>query len=146
MGMENFEQPEEPQEKTSKESFILRHARGIAASVALATAGGVYVANEHDGHVGAEGQNQISQPIAINETLSDPSQYLAPRESIPLNAFFAADEYIEQYGISGEMPADPTVAEKMDNDMKEIAKTHGVTPIDLVQALRWKMLDDAQSK
>ena len=142
MYMEKFEQPDES-EKATEDNFLLKHARGIAASVAIATVGGAYVANELNIDKVGDGKTEISHSVGAvqNEAAVDWGQYLAPRESVPLDAFYAADEYITRYPLHTELPADLALSDKMDSDAKEIAKAHGVSDIDMLMALRWKSMD-----
>lgn len=129
-GASNQSEPEERR-------FFEKHARNLVAATALAVAGGAYVANEHE-------SGRVADVVESSQSAGknvDWGTYLAPRESVPLEAFSAADEYAGRYGLNMEVPADPHESDKRDAEMKQIAKAHGISDIDMLQALRWKMRD-----
>ena len=79
-----------------------------------------------------------------SQVLEDWSQHLAPRESIPLDAFFAADEYIAKHHRllnDDGVPLTKEDSNARDVEFKAIAQKHGVSEIDMLQALRHKMVD-----
>ncbi len=154
MGMENFERPEDADlaeqvqaaeaqeivkkgnEENSGSGFFARHGRKIAAAAALAGAAGIY-----------QGSSESSAPeltLTEQQTMQEWKADLAPRESIPLDAFYAADAYLEKYDKRGGddgMPLTKVESSERDTYFNALLAKHNVSEADMTQALHHKILD-----
>jgi hypothetical protein len=139
---------------TQEQGFFEKHAKKLTAVAALALGVAAYQGAKEDTSASKErvaaGALKDLPPdafkgLGVGRGTLDWGQYIEPRENIPLEAFSAADEFIERYGITEDISNGAEAADQRDPAMKEIAKRHGVSDIDMVQAFRWRTLD-AQGK
>lgn len=106
-----------------------------AGAVMLAAAGGVL---EHQNETVA---NVQAQERAVAFEKASIEKGFPARESIPLNAFYAVDEYKSILGETWSMPFVPGADSEQEKMIESIAQKHGVTKRDFAQALRYKLSD-----
>ena len=64
------------------------------------------------------------------------------RESIPLEAFYAVDEYKSILGETWTLPFVPGAESEQERMIESIAVKHGITKNDFAQAFRYKVNDE----
>ena len=122
--------------KNTKEGVSTKAKMAIAGGALLAVTGGVMLENHKD-DVSERQRQEHSQAF---ERTSVEAGFPA-RESIPLDAFRAVDEYKSILGETWSVPFVPGANSEQEKMIEHIAQKHGVTKKDFAQAFRYKVND-----
>ena len=130
--MEKFGLPREESEEGVTASGL---GKAALLAGALAVAGGAYV-NHRD---------ETLERQAMEHSLTvENTQGLKAREEIPLEAFYAVDEYKSVLGNTWSIPSVVGGESEQDKIRAVIAEKHGVSVNDFEDAFEWKVRDEEQ--
>ena len=125
--------------KPKKEEGVSGGTFGKAALLtgALVAAGALYENyNDTTDQLQAPEYSQV-----VPESASEISLTLRARESIPLEAFVAVDEYKSILGETWSERSVPGSDSEQERMQQAIAQKHGVSQKDFAQAFEWKLRD-----
>lgn len=130
--MEKFGLP-----RDGKDEGVTASGLGKAALLAgaLVAAGGAYVNHRDD----ALERQAMEHSLTVENT-----QGLKSREDIPLEAFYAVDEYKSILGNTWTVPSVLGSDSEQDKIRAVIAEKHGVSVQDFEDAFAWKIRDEEQ--
>lgn len=129
--IDNFGLPKEKDEGMSKNTKM-----AIAGAAMLAVAGGAILEN----HKSDVAETQTQEHLLAFEKSSVEAGF-PTRESIPLEAFYAVDEYKSILGATWSIPFVPGADSEQEKMIEHLAQKHGVSKNDFAQALRYKFND-----
>lgn len=122
-------------ERKEEEEGISGSSLGKAALLAGALVAGGAAYENHNDAVGANAALERAHTI---EHIAG----LPARESIPLGAFLAVDEYKSILGETWSIRSVPDSDSEQDRMQASLALKHGVSPRDFAQAFEYKLRDE----
>lgn len=133
-------------EKYEAEDAKPKREEGVSGSTlgkaALLTGALVAVGAAYENHDDTSNQSQAPEySQTVPESAYEISLTLRARESIPLEAFHAVDEYKSILGDTWSERSVPGADSEQNRMQQAIAQKHGVSQKDFAQAFEWKLRD-----